>query len=140
MHGDGDDDQRKPRKPITRADSKLLQKAKSKAHKATLEVPITNMAEEPDVRVEVITEAEYLRTTHQYINVAVSEPPKRRMNEAEVRASCMKGCCAHRTKKEDTAATDVTAAATKSSSNNKLEKQRQINERERYLSHGLMNK
>ena len=73
---DGDDDQQKPRKPRTQAGSKLLQKAKPKAHKATLEVPITNMTEEPDVKVEVITEAEYLRAAHQYINVAVSEPMK----------------------------------------------------------------
>ena len=43
--------------------------------RAVIEVPIAQAAEIPKLAVEIITEEEYLRAQHQYINVAVSQAP-----------------------------------------------------------------
>ena len=73
---DEDDDRGdRPHKTTSATTTKVISGGERAAGKATIEIPISQAAEEPSVTVEIIDEQQYLKAAHQYINIAASDVP-----------------------------------------------------------------
>ena len=77
MSDNDGDHQPGPKKGNPKENGGSSQSATQTGGHTTLEVPFTMAACEPRIKITVITDEEYQRASHQYINLAISEPMQR---------------------------------------------------------------
>ena len=86
MHNHSDESHPPPRGPTPDSAGSGSQLHNNQTNNdATLDVPLTSIAGELNLNIPVITEQEYQQAAHQYITVAISNPPLQQTDGTNVR-------------------------------------------------------